>query len=129
MNTKEYRKFGLIMAAMVALFFGGLLPWIFSWSISFIPWIISASLLLTALLFPKVLFVIYRPWMLLGHVLGYINTRIILGVIFFALFVPIALILKIMNKDAMSRKLQSEEKSSYWQEKNAQDKAHMENIY
>ena len=129
MNTKEYRKFGLMMAAMVALFFGGLLPWIFNWSYSFIPWVISASLLLTALLFPKALFVIYKPWMLLGNVLGYINTRIILGIIFFVLFVPIALVLKIMNKDAMNRKLQMEEESSYWQKKTTQDKAHMEKIY
>ena len=129
MNTKEYRKFGLMMAAMVAVFFGGLLPWIFSWSYSFTPWIISAMLLLTALLFPKALLVIYKPWMLLGNVLGYINTRIILGIIFFTLFVPIALILKIMNKDAMNRKLQIEERSSYWQEKNVQNKEHMENIY
>ena len=129
MNTKEYRKFGLIMAAMVAVFFGGLLPWIFNWGYSFIPWLISVSLLLTALLFPKVLFVIYKPWMLLGSVLGYINTRIILGVIFFGLFLPIALILKIMHKDAMNRKLKIEDKSSYWQEKTVQDKAHMENIY
>jgi hypothetical protein len=129
MNTKEYRKFGLIMAAMVAVFFGGLLPWIFSWSYSYIPWLISASLLLSALVFPKALLIIYKPWMLLGNVLGYINTRIILGIIFFGLFVPIALILKIMHKDAMNRKLQIEQTSSYWQAKNAQDKEHMENIY
>lgn len=127
MNRKEYRKFGIIMALMVALFFGIVLPWIFSWETSNIPWLIAVSLILLALLVPKMLVVIYKPWMLLGNILAYINTRIILGIVFFGMFMPIALILKIMNKHPIRTKIYTQ--SSYWEHKQVQDRQHMEKIY
>jgi len=127
MNQQEYRKFGMIMALMVALFFGGLLPWIFTWEYSIIPWFISASLLGLALLAPKALIILYKPWMYLGNILAYINTRVILAIVFFGVFVPIALILKIMNKNPIRTKIYKQ--SSYWEEKQLQDRQHMEKIY
>jgi hypothetical protein len=38
-------------------------------------------------------------------VLGWINTRIILGLVFFTMFAPVALVLRIFGKDPLHRKL------------------------
>jgi hypothetical protein len=48
---------------------------------------------------------VFYLWMKLGQVLGWINTRIILGLVFFILFAPVALLLRILGKDPLHRKL------------------------
>jgi hypothetical protein len=129
MGQKEYRKFGIIMALMIAVFFAVLLPWLFKWQYSNVPWLISAAILLWSLFSPKSLVLIYKPWILLGNMLAYVNTRIILGFVFFGMFVPIALLLKMVNRVPISKKINMQIHSSYWEEKIAQDKQHMEKIY
>ena len=43
--------------------------------------------------------------MKIGHVLGWINTRIILGMVSFIMFAPVALVLRLLGKDPMQRRL------------------------
>ena len=62
----------------------------------------------TGLLLTEVLRPVFYVWMKLGHVLGWINTRIILGLVFFIMFAPIALLLRILGKDPLQRKLNDE---------------------
>jgi hypothetical protein len=57
-----------------------------------------------ALLLPASLGPVYRVWMRFADVLGWINTRIILGLVFFAVFFPIGLIMRLFN-DPMRRKM------------------------
>jgi hypothetical protein len=40
-------------------------------------------------------------------VLGWINTRIILGLVFFFLFAPVALLFRLFGKDPLHRKLEA----------------------
>lgn len=129
MNNAEYRKFGFIMALFIALLFGLFFPWVFDKSISFVPWAISAVFVLLALLAPKALVVVHKPWMFIGHYLGIVNTKIILGIVFFLIFTPMALILKLLGKDYMKREFGNKTKSSFWEISNKQPKDHMENIY
>ncbi len=129
MTTKEYRNFGLVMAGFISLLFGLLFPWLFAWKLSFIPWIISFTLILWAFISPKTLSILYKPWMKLGNILGFINTRIILGAVFFVIFTPVALLLKVMKKDAMKRELKADKNKSYWEKSTQQDKQQMEKIY
>jgi len=48
---------------------------------------------------------VYHLWMKIGHVLGWINTRIILGLVFFVIFAPVALVFKILRKDTLKQRL------------------------
>jgi hypothetical protein len=41
--------------------------------------------------------------MAIGHVLGWINTRIILGVIYYGLFTPMGLVMRMGRKDPLRR--------------------------
>ena len=61
--------------------------------------------ILWGLLHPASLGPVYRGWMQFGHAIGWFNTRLILGLVFFAVFFPVAMMLKVLRKDPMARKL------------------------
>jgi len=105
LSTPELRKFGLTTGAIVAVLFGLLLPWLFNHGYPFWSWILAGILWLWALIAPATLKPVYNGWMKVGHVLGWINTRIILGLMFFTVFFAVGLVLKILGKDPMSRKI------------------------
>ena len=48
---------------------------------------------------------IYQLWIKLGNVIGHINSKIIIAILFFFIFTPIALILKLLGKDLLHKKL------------------------
>jgi len=104
-GKKELREFGLVTGAIVAALFGLLLPWLFDHQLPTWPWIITGVLWAWALLLPASLLPVYRGWMAIGHVLGWINTRIILGVMFYLLFLPVGLGLRLLGKDPMARSI------------------------
>lgn len=102
-DTKQIRSFGLIMA----VFFGvvlGLGPLIKMAPIRVWPLPVAAFFLLFACFFPPALKPLYQGWMFIGGVLGWINTRIILGVIFFILFTPTAFLRRLFGKDSLGLK-------------------------
>ena len=104
-DKQELRKFGLIFAGMFILIFALLLPWIWDKPSPMWAWIVAGVFVAAALLVPMWLAPVYRLWMKIGHVLGWINTRIILGLVFFVIFAPVAIVLKILGKDALKQRL------------------------
>ena len=105
LDKKGLRDFGLITGAIVAALFGLLLPWLFDHALPIWPWVLTGALWLPALLMPNALRPVYRVWMKVGHWLGWINTRIILGVMFYLMFLPMGLIMRALGKDPMERRL------------------------
>ena len=104
LTPPELRKFGLITAAMVILFFELLIPWIWGFPLPLWPLMVAGILATLALIIPKSIGPFYRVWMKFADILGWINTRIILSIIFFAVFLPFGLIMRIFN-DPMQRRL------------------------
>jgi len=130
LSKEELRKFGLVMALFIALIFGILMPWMLSArEISPWPWILSAIFFLLSLVYPAGLKIVHKPWMYLGHFMGIINTNIILTLIFYLVFTPVALIFKLIGKDPMERKLNSNATTSHWKSSKKRQKEHMENPY
>ena len=68
--------------------------------------ILAGLLIVPGLIWPATLKPVYRMWMKAGHVLGWVNTRIILAVIFYLVFAPVAVILRLFREDPMRRKLE-----------------------
>jgi len=124
-DRKGLRKFGLVTGAIVLALFGFLLPWMFGHGLPYWPWYIAGALWIPALLMPDWLKPVYTAWMWFGMVLGWINTRIILGLLFYILFTPTSLILKALRVDAMQRKLDAGMKT-YRVETKRQPPDHME---
>lgn len=100
-STQELRKFGLILSSVFIGAFGLVFPLLLSKPIPTWPWIIGTIILLPTMAKADWLKVIYVPWMKVGHILGWINTRIILGVIFFVLITPTGLIRRLLGKDSL----------------------------
>ena len=99
------RKFGLTTGAIIVVLFAFLFPWIFDMAaMPLWPWLIAGLLWVPALLIPRVLRPVYTSWMKIGHVIGWVNTRIILGVLFYVLVLPMGLIMRLFGKDPMARK-------------------------
>jgi hypothetical protein len=103
-TRKQLRSFGFTVGGIFALI--ALWPLIIRaenprwWAV-----VVVGCLLVPAAVFPKSLTWVYKGWMALGHVFGWINTRIILGFIFYFIVTPIGLVRRWLGKDPMGRKL------------------------
>ncbi len=105
LNKKSLREFGLITGGILVGIFGLLLPWLLEHEFPTWPWVVTGILWTLAILLPMSLDPVYRVWMKIGSVLAWINTRIILGIMFYLIFLPVGLVLRLTGKDAMNRKL------------------------
>ena len=128
LGPKALRNFGLVFGTILVALFGLLFPWVFERAWPYWPWIVAAVFWAAALLYPAILGPVYRVWMKFGSVLGWVNTRLILGIMFYLVFLPVGLILKILGKDAMRRR-QDVSAESYRIEREAPDKDHVERPY
>jgi len=104
-DKQELRKFGLVFATAMVLIFGLFFPWLLDRPWPTWPWIVAAVFVVPALLFPQVLKPVFQVWMKIGHALGWINSRIILGILFFLMFAPVALVLRLLGKDMLKQRL------------------------
>lgn len=104
-DAKQLRNFGFILASGIMMLFGVLFPLLKHKPSSIWPWTIAIGLFLIAFFLPKSLKFIYTPWMKLGVILGWVNTRIILGFIFFFIMTPISLVLRCIKHDPLNRTL------------------------
>ena len=73
---------------------------------------ISATFGLLALLLPDLLLPLNKLWIRLGLTLGKIINPVVMGVMFFLLITPTALILRVCGRDELNLKTGSEE--TYW---------------
>jgi len=128
LSNKELREFGLIFGIIFALLFGLLLPWLFSKAYPVWPWWVLAVSAGLALIIPVSLKPFFKVWMLFGAVMGWINTRLILGIVFYLVFMPFGLVMKLFGKDFLSIKL-DRSMNSYRVIHSDQIKSSMENPY
>jgi len=128
LDARSYRKFGLTTGAIVIGLFGLLIPWLFSLSYVKWPWVLGGALSLWALLAPTTLKPVYIGWMKFGNVMNWINTRIILGILFYGIFLPIGIVMRVFGKDPMQRKL-DRELSSYRVQSQNNEKSNVERPY
>ena len=106
-GAKELRTFGLVLGALFAAFFG-VIPLLRHHAIHSWPWILAAVLWLMALIWPASLSYLHRVWTRLGLALGWVNTRVILTLLFTLTIVPVGLVMRLFGRDRMARKLDPE---------------------
>ena len=96
------RSFGLTFAAVFAIVAAWLL---YRGSSNWWPWIaISASFGAIALTFARLLRPLNVAWMWFGGLLNRVVSPIVLGIIFFGMFMPVALLFRLRGRDVLSRK-------------------------
>jgi len=99
----ELRNFGLIVGAIFAALFGLLRPWLHHSRSPLWPWMLAALLVGPALLAPRLLHYPHLVWDRLGKALGWVNSRIVLNLIFFLIFVPAGLIARALKWDRLNK--------------------------
>jgi hypothetical protein len=102
-RTRDLRIFGLVLGALFAVFFG-VWPLLRHRATPRWPWIVAALLWLFALIWPAALSYLHRGWTRLGLALGWINTRVILTLLFAITIVPLAFLMRLWGRDRMGRK-------------------------
>lgn len=122
-EAKELRQFGLLVGGVFSVI--GLWPMFLRgeplrlWAV-----VLGSLLILLGSLAPTWLAPIHRGWMWVGHVLGWINTRIILGVIFYGLITPIGIVFRMLGKDTMRQSF-SDTSSTYRVNRQPRPRSHM----
>ena len=87
--------------------------------------VVAGVLAVPAVVVPNSLRLIYRGWMTIGDVLGWINTRIILGLVFFGVVTPIGVYRRWRGEDPMRRRWDPQAET-YRVPREARDAAHMQ---
>ena len=101
---KTLREFGFLVGFIFPFLIGWILPLIGGHSFRTWTLFISVPSIILAFTKPILLLYPYRAWMKLGHILGWVNSRIILGLVFFIVLQPIALIMRILGHDPLRTK-------------------------
>ena len=118
-ETSEYRKFGLMFSIFFVVFFFFILSFIFGvipfknfdlflvneilkvgyvekFSVVLWPFVFSVLLSMMSIVFPIVILPLYFIWMHFASLVGWINGKIILFIIFFFIFFPIGFVLRLL---------------------------------
>ncbi len=103
-TKKQLREFGFLVGFGFPILIGWVLP-AFTGHL-FRTWtlFVGSPFLTLAIFKPLTLLYPYRAWMALGHSLGWINSRLILGLIFLLVLQPIALIMRFFGYDPLREK-------------------------
>lgn len=128
-SYRAEREFGLLVGG-VLLTLGGW--WLYRGKYGALPVAllsIGAALVVLGASAPKSLVVPNRLWMGLAEALGFVMTRVILGVVFFLLVTPIGLLRRLSGGDPLSRRARRAE--SYWKPytERRNDPKHYEKMY
>ena len=109
----DLRRFGLVLAALLALL-GGYLWYVEA--VGFAQLVHAASLVLlgVGLALPIALTPIYFPYMWLARIVAFVNIHLLLGLVFYTLFTLIGLGMRLLGRDPLDRKIAPDEES-YWQ--------------
>ena len=114
-SGRKVRSFGFLFCfVMIALaafrYYKGGNSWI---------WFVGGAVffLLTGVLLQPVLRPIYVLWMRFAYVLGWLNTRFLLGIFFYLVITPVGLVMRILGRDPLTRKIDRSQ-SSYWTKHN-----------
>jgi hypothetical protein len=111
MKNGDPRRTAVVVAAVLVLVAG--------WCI-YRDWLPAACvlgagagvLLLIGLFVPAGARAFHTGWMAVARALGYVNSRILLGALFFGVFTPYGLVSRLVGRDPLNRRKKPE--SSYW---------------
>jgi len=104
-ERRQLRSFGLLVGGLFGVL--GLWPVVLRgegarlWAL-----ILAALLVIMAVLFPASLRRAHSVWMVIGEVLGWLNTRIILGLAYYGVMAPMGLVMRLLGKDPMRRRIE-----------------------
>ena len=110
-ETSSDRFFGLLFFAVFLII--ALWPLLKGRPVYPVPLGIALTFLAVALIVPRWLAPLNRLWMKFGELLHRIDSPVILGIMFFGVITPVALLLRLAGKDLLRTKF-DRDATSYW---------------
>ena len=103
-SKKQLREFGLLIGFGLPILIGWLLPAIAGHG--FRSWTLCVGIpgLILGLTAPRLLHYPYKGWMALGHALGWVNSHIVLGLVFIVVLQPIAYVMRLTGYDPLRKR-------------------------
>ena len=103
-KKRQLREFSLLIGLGFPIIIGWIFPAIGGhtfryWTL----WVVIPTLIL-GIINPNLLKYPYIFWMKLGHILGFFNSKLILGLVFILVLLPISLIMKFLKYDPLKLK-------------------------
>ena len=117
LSPKELRRFGVTVAIPLALL-AGLGVWR---GHTILPAVLGGSGVILAflgLVAPNLLGPVHTVWMKVADALGWFNTRVLLGLVYFLVMTPTGIVMRLVGRDPMDRQLR--DRTSYWVERKPQ---------
>ena len=98
--VKSFENFGIVVGFCFPLIIGFLIPLLFGHD--FRIWtIFIGTLIILGIIYPKSLNKLYEMWFSLGFILGWINSRIILTLVYLSVLIPISMLMRILGYDPL----------------------------
>lgn len=119
MTVGELRKFGLTLGAAFAVL-GGISWWRGHHTVPLVLWALGGALGLAGLLIPAYLGPIQRAWMGFAHALSKVTTPIFMGIVYYLVVTPIALIMRPFGRSPLAH---SESEAGFWVARTTEDAA------
>jgi len=113
-NSRKDRSFGIFLGLLCFAVCG--YQYLQSGLLNYIVGGMGLFLLILAMFRPFMFYPFRRLMEFVGHIMGIINTYVLLTAIFIFMFIPIGLLLKMVGKDSLKRKWDSKA-PSYWIER------------
>ena len=106
-TKKQLREFGILIGLGFPILIGWILPTFTGHG--FRAWTLCVGIpgLILGLTAPQLLHYPYKGWMALGHALGWINSHIILGLVFVVVLQPTAYIMRLFRYDPLRKQRKS----------------------
>ena len=112
-TRRELRNFCLVMAVGLGLF--GLFAWYKEYETATLTLGgLAGFFLLFGVVYPPLTRPVFWVWLILARILGYINTHVLLALVFYTMFTVIGVVMRLFGRDPMDRARQPE-RDSYWQ--------------
>ena len=112
------RVFGFFFAGLFALA-GGYLLYQEQGKYGVYSFIMATTLLIVTIAKPHLLLPLNKLWMKLGLLIGKAVNPLILGIIYFGIFTPVGIMMRIFGRDELRLKLKK--RRSYWRKRKAND--------
>jgi hypothetical protein len=78
----------------------------------------AGTLAVLALGAPGLLQPVHKGWMRLAEALGWLNTRVLLSIVYYLMMTPLGVAMRLLGKDPLDRRLH--DRASYWIVKDSQ---------
>ena len=102
-SKKKLREFGLLIGFGIPFFIGWLIPFFSGHDFRFWSLFLGIPFIIFGFFSPSLLFYPYKAWMGIGEYLGWINSHIVLGLVFIIVLQPIAIFMKLLGHDPLKK--------------------------